>query len=132
MNRAMSPPPYRRFVGTWRLRLDLSVDEEGPAPREETLTVKPAGEAVHMTAVWLDQRGTRRQVVRNFSFSDQDSLFLTLVDERTLESTLKMEGRIVARTRRELSEDGATMKVTLSSTNEYGKPYTIVLHYERV
>jgi hypothetical protein len=128
----VSLPPYHRFLGVWKLRLDLSVHESGPAPREETITIRPAGDALHLTAVSVDQKGEHTEVVRKMGFSNREALFLTLVDDRTLESTVTIDGRVVARTRREISDSGLAMKATLSGTKERGKPYTDVLWYDVV
>lgn len=120
------------FAGDWRLRPDRSRYEDGPPPARASYHIEARGEDVRFAAEWLDRHGQEQRMGYTLRFDAGGDVTLTLVDERTLDTAVKRGGEVVAHARRVLSEDGATLTITQSSTSPDGKTVANVAVYERI
>jgi hypothetical protein len=66
-----------------------------------------------------------------YTGSGGDRISMAVVNARTVDATLKRDGKVVQRTRREVSADGKTLTMTTTVTGTDGKPVTNVSVYTR-
>lgn len=119
------------FVGVWRLCPEKSRYESGSPPASATYRIEARGEDVRISAEWHDKHGQEQRMGYSLRCGGGGDVTLDLVDDRTLDTTVKRGGAVVAHARRVLSEDGATMTITQSATSPEGKPVANVAVYEK-
>src|ERR1043165_4539431 len=109
-------------VGTWTLDAASSKFNPGPAPKEQTRVYEAKGEGIKVIVktVEADGQSTTVNISANYDGKDYpisgsstyDAIELKRVNDRTAEATLLHAGKVVATSRREVSEDGRTMTIT--------------------
>lgn len=129
------------FCGTWRLRPEASRYERGRPPREAIYQIECEGEWVLFAARWREADGRRLEMSfagiadgEPRAYDDPvvaDTLTIALSGPRTLDTTAEKDGRVVAHGRRELSEDGAVLTITQTSTAADGTAFANVSVYDR-
>ena len=129
------------FVGSWRFRPAEARYENGEPPREAVYLIDREGERLLFAGRWTDAFGRRLEMSfagipdgREHAYDDPavaDTLTTTLVDARTLDTTIRKDGRVIGAGRRVLSEDGATLTITQSGTTPDGRPFANLSVYER-
>ena len=127
--------------GTWQLNVAKSKFEPGPALKSQTRTVKTEGDKQTQVieTVTADGKSTRSHSTYRLDGQDYpitgsvefDSVAPKLVDESTIDGTLKRSGKAVATTSRALSKDRKTMTVTTKGTNRAGQAMHNVMVFER-
>jgi hypothetical protein len=130
------------FLGVWRIIPAESRYELGSPPREAVYEIDRDGEWLLFSGRWTAADGRRLEMSfagvpdgEPHAYDDPavaDTLTTTLVDARTLDTTVTKDGRMTAVGRRVLSEDGATLTVTQSGTTPDGRPFANVSVYARV
>ena len=130
------------FCGTWRLRPEESRYQHGRPPRQAVYQIECEREWVLFAARWTDADGRRLEMSfagiadgEPHPYDDPvvaDTLTVVLSGPRTLDTIVEKDGRTVALGRRELSEDGAVLTVTQSSTAPDGTAFANVSVYDRV
>jgi hypothetical protein len=132
MNSTLQSPA--RFVGIWELQPEHSYFEQGEPLQSCTYSVAFDGEQLHFHIIWTTADGQKMQqiidtipdgVERPFPGSmTVDAACFTLVDSNTLDSTAKSGGKVVATTRRVLSEDGESMTHIQQGQTPEGHTFT--------
>jgi hypothetical protein len=141
-------------VGNWKLNVAASKLPPGPAPQTHVrrYSLAPDGTLIGL-AVVVDDRGnpTFLQFAAKPDGKDYPEFdartaaqYLmdgtpppatyseTPVDERTVEWVDKYEGRVTARGRKWVSEDGQTLSFTALVTNERGEPLELLFVFDRL
>ncbi len=124
-------------MGTWKLNEGKSKFSPG-ATKNHTVVYAPAGDMVKVTVDGVDKDGkaTHSEWTGKFDGKDykvtgdanQDSRAYTKVDDRTLDMSVKKDGKVVATGKIVVSADGKSRTVTttgaapgMSATGVYDK-----------
>ena len=108
------------ILGIWKLNRSKSKYIPGPAPRSQTRTYKQTTEGIFVTIETIDATGVRRPPIR---FPEQydgkdypitgstigDALALKRINDYVAEATMKHAGKVVAITRRIITDNGKTL-----------------------
>jgi hypothetical protein len=127
--------------GTWKLNLEKSKYDPGPAPQSNTMTIEVSGDGETATTKGVNQAGaaTGTQYTAQYDGKDYpitgsqnaDTVALKRVDARTQERTDKKGDKVVATSTRVVSADGKTMTVTTKGTNAQGQAVNNVTVWEK-
>ena len=130
------------FTGTWRLLVDRSTFDPGPALVSSRVTIAaiPGGRRVTTDNVAADGRTIHTSYAAKFDGGDHplsgsaaiDTVALRRIDSRTLERTDKKDGRVVTTYQLQISEDGGTMTITMNGMSTMGQPVRNLLIYARL
>jgi hypothetical protein len=134
--------PFRPdlFYGEWELDPTLSQYEVGTPPASGLYRLAAAGPAIAVTMIWDTVEGQHfeqsYEVIPDgqeypYDSPAVDTLMCELVDSRTLDTTAKKNGQIVAHGRRTLSEDGQTMTIVQSGPTPNGAQFHNLSVYRR-
>jgi hypothetical protein len=129
------------FVGKWQLR--ETNYENGQPPREGMYSIETERNGYQVTMDWItiDGEPMRREY---FAVPNGEpyplrtpeveggSMSMTRVDERTLDSVVTLNNKIVSHARRVLSEDGNIMTVIQSTSTPDGNTFQNVSVYARM
>jgi hypothetical protein len=115
-------------VGTWVLNLGKSQFSPGPAPQEEVRTYMTQGGGIKVTVITTgaDGRSTTVNISANYDgkdypvtgAADYDAIELKKVNEFVSAANLLHGSKVIASSRREVSEDGRTMTITYNTSAE--------------
>jgi hypothetical protein len=129
------------IVGTWVLDGKKSIFRPGPAPRSQTRVYRQSegGITATVVTVGLDGKVTTVEYPVNYdgrSYAvagspDFDAIQMTQVTERRSESALLHGGKVLARSVREVSQDGTTLTITYEGTTSEGDAFKNVSLYEK-
>jgi len=131
-----------KHVGTWTIDLHDSKYTPGPAPRTAKLTIEPSGpDGVKLVADSENADGTPMHVefVAQFDgkdypitgFPGADTVTIKRVDDKTVESQIKADGKTVMTIRTVLSDDGKTRTSWWKGTNSQGESVDNTVVYRR-
>src|ERR1700757_452828 len=129
------------FVGTWELDPETLNYEHGRPGRRASYVIEPKGDAellFHLDADDSDGRLIRVTYGGPMDGRDQPlsgkdvALVLTRLDERTIECSLKREGKVVDRWTRDLLLGNQEMLITQHGTRPDGQPFRNTGIYRRV
>ena len=135
---APSPPDQDQLFGTWRLILERSRYQPGPAPKSETRIYEPDGTGVKATIRRVLADGRPEVVEYSADFdnpspvtgsADIDRILMKRIDAYTAESVLSHAGRVFATARRVVARDGKSMTITVR--REGNERVNNVAYYER-
>lgn len=128
-------------VGTWKLNVAKSKYSPGPPPKSATVTYEASGEGIRRTGqtVNADGQTTSFEYTAQYDGKDYpvkgnpnaDSISLKRVNDRTVEGTLKKEGKVTTNVRRVVSADGKTLTITVKGKNAQGQNVNNVSVYEK-
>jgi hypothetical protein len=128
------------FMGTWKLNEAKSKLAPG-AVKNTSVVYEAAGDSIKVTIEGVDKDGkaTHNEWTGKFDGKDypvagsstEDSRAIKKINDRTLEATVKKDGKVTITGRIAVSEDGKTRTVTLHSTDADGKKVTSVLVYDK-
>jgi hypothetical protein len=117
-------------MGTWKLNEAKSKLTPG-AGKNDTVVYEAAGDNVKVTVDGIDKDGkpTHNEWTGKFDGKDypvtgdptSDARSYKKVDDRTLELTIKKDGKVTASGKIAVSADGKTRTVTTSGTDDKGK-----------
>ena len=123
-------------VGTWTLNVAKSKFIPGPAPKSQTRVYEAQGEGIKVTVrtVAADGHSTTVLISANYDgkdypvtgSSDYDAIALKRINDQTAEAALTHAGKVVATSRREVSDDRRTMTITFQ-----GQQISIKAVYDR-
>jgi hypothetical protein len=128
------------FVGTWQLDPMQNKYEFGDPPQQGLYIIEPNGTGYLVTMKWTNTAGkalemqyeaTPDGVEYPANAPGVDTMSMTRVDERTLDSAAMAGGQVIAYGRRVLSEDGQTMTITQSGKTPDGKEFSNLSVYVR-
>jgi hypothetical protein len=130
------------FVGTWKANIAKSRYDPGPGPRSETLQVDAVGDGIKMSLKGVNQRGLYvSEATGKFDGVDvpvagsplpQGGVLteaFRLLDGRTWEIVIKMNGVPQIEVRNIVSEDGKSMRSISTVVN--GARVNQVVIYEK-
>jgi hypothetical protein len=130
------------LVGTWKLNLEKSKFNPGPAPKSNTATYEAVGEATKVTTEGVDAEGKPTKSVFGPYLLDgkpspvtgvpafNESTFKK-VNETTVEFTRLKDGKPVQTGTRVVSADGKTLTFTTTGVNASGQQYNNVAVFEK-
>lgn len=129
------------FLGTWELDPAASNYELGAPPQRGTYQLIQESEHVAVVMDWTDAAGKDFHMIYHMTpdsvdhpYPDSpavDAIITALVDARTLDTVSKKDGQVVATGRRELSDDGETMRVIQSGKTPDGNSFANIAIYRR-
>jgi hypothetical protein len=138
---AQAAPPDDPVLGTWKLNAEKSTFTPGPGWQSQIRVYKaiPAGVSVAWTGV--DAGGENMQVSYTYQYDGRDcpmkgsasydTLNAVRIDERTVRSEEKRDGKIVGIAIRTVSPDGKLLTITDEGTNRKGRKFSQVLVFDR-
>jgi hypothetical protein len=128
-------------LGTWKLNVEKSKYNPGPAPQSVTMKVEAAGEGEKATTEGVNAAGTATKTEYTAQYDGKDypmtgsqnadTVSLKRIDARTMERTDKKGDKVVLTSTRVVSEDGKTMTVTTKGTNAQGQAVNNVTVWEK-
>lgn len=112
------------LAGVWKLNLGKSSIPAEMAPVEMTTTIEVEGDRIQISEESMQASGDIQTVTVDAAFDGAahpisgsptvDAAIYKLVDERTMEVVFKKGGKVVAKERFVVAEDGATMTSTMT------------------
>lgn len=128
-------------MGTWKLNLEKSKFQPGPAHKSVVVKFEPAGKGVKNTTDVVNAQGVKSSVVYTAYYDGKDhpltgsaiadTLTLKKLDGGKVERVDKKGGKVVQTFVRSVSADGKTMTVTQKGSNAKGEPFDNVLVLEK-
>ena len=129
------------FIGTWKLNIAKSQYTSGPAPKSATITYEATPDGLKRTGETVDAEGKSTSLEYTAKYNGgyypitgsdlYDEIAMRATKERIAQATLKKSGKIVAHVRREVSEDGKTLTLTISRTDAKGRKTRDIAVYEK-
>ena len=127
-------------MGTWKLNEAKSKITPGTA-KFTTVTFKNTSGNIRVTADGMDANGKPMQVEWSGKFDGKDyrvtgdpnadTRAYRKVDDRTLEVTIKKNGKVTVKSRTVVSADGKTRTGNVSGTTPNGKKFKNVAVYDK-
>jgi hypothetical protein len=127
-------------MGTWKLNEAKSKIAPG-MPKNHTVVYEAAGDKVKVTVEGTDSDGkpTHNEWTGKFYGKDypvtgdptSDARSYKKVNDRTLELTVKKDGKVTASGRIVVSADGKSRTVTTSGTDSQGKKFKSIAVYDK-
>jgi hypothetical protein len=127
------------FLGVWNLDPAQSQYELGTPPARGQYQLVAEGAQVAVVMDWTDAADQDFHTVYSMTpdgmdhpYADSpavDAVQTVLVNARTLDTLSKNDGNVVMRGRRELSDDGKTMRVTQSGKTPDGALFNNIAIY---
>ena len=130
-------------VGTWKLNIEKSKFDPGPAPKSQTRKVEAQGDGLKYTfeGVGADGKAVTYGFTAKFDGKDNpimgshpsgaDSISAIKTDANHYEATLKKGGKVVGTGKVSISADGKVTTVEASGTNAAGAKTHDMLVYDR-
>ena len=128
-------------IGTWKLNLEKSKFDPGPAPKSDMRTYEAEGDGVKATLklVPATEDATGMTYSAKYDGKDYpvtgtpawDTIAIKRVDASTEEVTLKKDGKVMQNQRTVFSQGGKLMTVTGKGTNASGQPFTNLMVYDK-
>jgi hypothetical protein len=131
-----------RFLGTWKVNTAKSEFSPGPAPKELTVTFAQDGDQIRRTTEGVNGEGQPIKTDSSIKWDGQDhpvtnpdgtpmTVAVKMVDDNTVEYTVKMNGKVTTTGRAVLSKDGKTVTSTETGVNAKGEKVRNVVVSER-
>ncbi len=138
---APAAPAEDPVLGTWKLNTAKSTFTPGPGWRSQTRVYEAISTGVSVTWTGTDAGGETMQVNYSYRYDGRDypmkgsasydTLNAVRVDERTVRSEEKRDGKIVGVAVRSVSADGKVLTVSDEGTNRKGQKFSQVLVFDR-
>ncbi len=129
-------------LGTWKLNVEKSKYNPGPAPKSNTVTMEAAGNGVKYSAKGVDAEGkpTATEYTASYDGKDiplkgsnvADATSTRRIDAWTVERITKKDGKVVSTIRREYAKDGKSFTAKVTGKNAKGEAVNNVLFYDRM
>jgi hypothetical protein len=128
-------------AGTWKLNVAKSKYSPGPAPKEGTLTIESQADGLKFTIHGTDAEG--KAIHMEFSpkydgkdypatgLPGADTISMKKIDDYTIETVSKKDGKRVMTTRSVVSKDGKTRTTTQTGKNAKGENVKNALIYDK-
>lgn len=127
---------------TWKLNLEQSKFNPGPAPRSSTLTYEAVGQGFRVTNDGIDARGNPTKAVFGpylldgkphpvTGVPDYDASSYKIVNNSTVEMSRMKDGKAVQTVIRVLSGDDKTLTFTVIGVNASGQQINNVAVYDK-
>jgi hypothetical protein len=129
-----------RFVGVWELDPTTLSYEFGRPGRRATYTIRRIGRGLEFSLDGDDADGKPMYFVYGGALDGQDrpipnspiSLCLQWLDDHTIESAAKKDGRVIDRWTRTISDDENSLVLRQHGTRPNGEPFTNTSVYRRL
>ena len=113
-------------IGVWKLNVAKSKFYNSQPPKNETRIVEPDGDGVKVHVEGVAADGSAIDFSYSYKYSDgkasaTGNLVVNRVNAHTLLGTTKRDGKVVAKTRAIVSDDGRVMTFVYSGIDEDGK-----------
>ena len=130
-------------VGTWKLNVEKSKYDPGPAPKSLTRTLEAQGENVKYSFEGVSAEGTGFAYSFTVAFDGKespitgsmpggaDAISIKRTDGNTFEATLTKAGKVIGTAKSEISKDGRVTTVTARGTNVDGQATTSSAVYDK-
>jgi len=137
----VAAPAADPLMGTWELNVAKSTFNPGPAPKSDTRTYAATEQGIAMT--WKNVGADGKEIVAKSTFkvdgkdypltgfANFDTLSLKQVDDLTVHSTQKKNGKVVGATTRTISKDGKVLTLKSKGTGAAGVAYDNVMVYDK-
>ncbi len=104
---------FDAFAGTWVLIPELSNYQTGQPPKAATYRIQPGDGDVAYEVEWTTESGEQKSQAFRTRLEDdgEDGAWSALTYPRTLASTVREGGVVVAHARRMLNSDGSRLEV---------------------
>lgn len=116
--------------GTWLLDVGASKFDPGPGPQSQARIYKADGKTIKMVALTIDAQGKQIHIEYAGAYDGRDypvtgnprveTIAQERIDFYTVKTKTKRGGKVTATTTRVISQDGKTMTITGSGTDEKG------------
>ena len=128
-------------MGTWKLNVEKSKYNPGPAPKSLMVKFEPAGKGVKLTTegVSADGKPTATEYTANYDGKDvplkgspvADTVSLRRIDALTTERTDKKAGKVVQTLTRSIAKDGKSFTVAVKGTTAKGEPINHMVVFDK-
>jgi len=129
------------FAGTWKLNLEKSKYDPGPAPMSSTVKIEAIenGEKAAVDQVDSQGRATHVEFTAKFDGKDyavegdptQDAVSNRKINDYSFETTRKKDGRVTVVNVTVVSSDGRVRTVTTTGTNARGQKVNNVVVFDK-
>ena len=119
-------------MGTWKLNVEKSKFNPGPAPTNLTTRFEPAGKGVKWRSerIGADGKPNVAEYTADYDGKDYpikgsptaDAVSLRRINALTTERVNKKEGKVVTTEVREVAKDGKSYTTTVKGTTAKGEP----------
>jgi hypothetical protein len=127
--------------GTWKMNAEKSKYSPGPGPKSLTVVVESDSDSYKIDATGTDTDGKPIHVQYSAKFdgkdypatgiSNADSVSVKRIDENTVETTQKKDGKVVMTITTKVSKDGKTRTSTWHGKNAEGKDVHNVVVFDK-
>jgi len=118
-------------LGTWKLNVEKSKYEPGPAPKSATVKYeavdggyKRSGDSIEADGKKVSVEYTAKYDGKDYPVTGSplfDSIAVKKINDHTAEATMKKGGKVVRSAKRDISHDGKVMIIIMTGTNEKGE-----------
>jgi hypothetical protein len=131
------------FIGTWKVNTAKSQFSPGPGPKELTVTFTEDGDRIKRTATGVDGEGKPIKQEGSIKWDGQDhaipsgdgtpmTVAAKMVNNNSVEYTIKVNGKVTTKGRSVLSKDGKTATSTETGVNATGQKVRNVVVSEKL
>ena len=138
---ALAAAPADPAVGTWKLNLEKSKFNPGPAFKSQTRTYAQTSDGLKLTFSGVAADGSAVSGESTFKYDgkdyaisgspDYDTLTLKRVSSHTIKSTQKKDGKAVGTTTRTVSKDGMVMTLASKGKGASGATFNNTLVFDK-
>lgn len=128
-------------LGTWRLSVAKSNFTPGPGWQSQIRVYQATEDGVAVTWTGMDAKGETMRVSYTYAYDGRDypmlgsasydTLNAVRIDERTVRSEEKRDGKIMGIAVRTVSPDGKVLTITDEGTNRKGQSFSQLLVFDR-
>jgi hypothetical protein len=128
-------------LGTWKLNVAKSEFTPGPGWQSQIRVYQVTPEGVAVTWAGVDAKGEKMQVSYSYAYDGRDypmlgsasydTLNAVRIDERTVRSEEKRDGKTVGVAVRTVSPNGKVLTITDAGTNRKGQRFSQLLVFDR-
>jgi len=128
-------------AGTWKMNTEKSKYSPGPPPKNLTVVVESDRDSYKIDATGTDADGKPIHVQYSAKFDGKDypatgipnadSVSVKRIDENTVETTQKKDGKVVMTITSKVSKDGKTRTSTWHGKNAEGKDVHNVVVFDK-
>ena len=129
------------FVGTWKLNTAKSKGTSGTMSKEQTIVFQTEGNGVKRTVTGIDADGQKINMSATIPWDGMEHkvdgpmgpamVAVKSVDDRTLNVTVRVNGKVVSNGRAVVSKDGKTMTASFKGEDPKGRKFDNVEVFDR-
>jgi hypothetical protein len=141
LSAAHATPSDDPVLGTWQLNVARSHFTPGPGWQSQIRVYEASAEGVAVTWTGVDAKGETMHVSYTYAYDGRDYPMLgsasydmlnaVRIDERTVRSEEKRDGKTVGIAVRTVSPDGKILTITDEGTNRKGQGFSQLLVFDR-